>query len=88
MKNEKAGVALRRGAVVEEDHLLAFRLDRDRGNPAPRPGTNAFRTQPIEPTSVREDSPVKLERLGRRFDWNRGMEQAYSWPGGWRTEGR
>jgi hypothetical protein len=49
-----------RGAAVEKDHLLAFKLDRDSGNLAHGPRTDAFGTQLIEPARVREDSQVKL----------------------------
>jgi hypothetical protein len=48
------------GAAVEKDHLLALKLDRDSGNLAHGPGTNAFGTQLIEPARVREDAQVKL----------------------------
>src|ERR1700760_2754054 len=49
-----------RGAAVEKDHLLTFELDRDRGNLAHGPGTDAFGTQLIELARVRKDAQVKL----------------------------
>jgi hypothetical protein len=49
-----------RGAAVEKDHLLALKLDRDSGNLAHRPRTDAFGTHLTEPARVREDAQVKL----------------------------
>jgi hypothetical protein len=49
-----------RGAAVEENHLLALKLDRDRGNLAHGPRTDAFGTQLIELARVREHTQVKL----------------------------
>ncbi len=39
-----------RGAAVEKDHLLALKLDGDRGNLAYGPGTDTFGAQLTKPT--------------------------------------
>src|SRR5882757_729920 len=59
-EEREGGVELMRGAAVEKDHLLAFKLDRDSGNLADGPGTDAFGTQLVELVRVREDTQVKL----------------------------
>src|SRR5580658_3547320 len=53
-------VELMRRAAVEEDHLLALKLDRDGGNLTHGPGTDTFGTQLIELARVREGAQVKL----------------------------
>ena len=59
-KEREGGVKLMRGAAVEKDHLLALQLDRDRGNLACGPGTDAFGTQLVELTRVRENAQIKF----------------------------
>jgi hypothetical protein len=59
-EEREGGIELLRGPAVEKDHLLTFKLDRDRGNPADGPGTNAFGSQLIELARVRKDAQVKL----------------------------
>src|SRR5258708_9405702 len=59
-EEREGGGELRRGAAVEKDHLLAFKLDRDSGNLADGPGTDAFGPQLIELVRAREDAKVKL----------------------------
>ena len=59
-EEREGGIELMRGAAVEKDHFLALKLDRDRGNLAHGPGTDAFGTQLIELACVREDAQVKL----------------------------
>src|SRR5437588_7914808 len=49
-----------RGTAVEKDHLLTFKLNRDSGNLAHRPGTDTFGTQLIELARVREDAQVEF----------------------------
>jgi hypothetical protein len=59
-EKRKRGIELMRGAAVEKNHLLTFKLDRNCGNLTHGPWTDAFGTQLIEPARVREDAQVKL----------------------------
>ena len=59
-EEREGGVELMGGAAVEENHLLAFELDGDRGDLADGPGTDSFGAQLVELARVGENAEVEF----------------------------
>jgi hypothetical protein len=71
-----------RGAAVKKDHLLTLKLNRDNGNLAHGPGTDALGTHLIELACLREDAEVKLGGFfGIVIEPEKGRKFVHGWHG-------